>query len=156
MPHTSSFARQDGADLEVVPVVTAGAYVAGNVIGGVMAFPGLLPEDFNGRLQSLTIKFKGSIAAGGFVVAVFGAQPVGTFNDHGAPVINAADSANLIGMYSLPTAFSQLGTHTLYSLDLTGKEFIGNSQGLWAVVIAVGTPTPASASDMSLRIGVEW
>src|SRR6266704_90533 len=51
----------NGAAVEVVPAVTAGAYVAGNVIGGIMTFANALPASFNGILQSITLKFKATV-----------------------------------------------------------------------------------------------
>jgi hypothetical protein len=154
MARTSTFNKCNGGDLEVVPVVTNAAYAAGNVIGGPMRFAGVLSEDFFGIIQSLTVKFKGSVVAGGVNVAIFSAQPSGSYADKSAPVISAADSALLLGIYNLPTPSSILGTHTIYQLDLFGRPIIGTSPDLWAVVTVVGTPTPASTSDMSVRLGI--
>lgn len=156
-PNASVVATGSGASVEVVPAVTAGAYTAGYVIGGVMQFAGLLPPSFNGVLESLTLKFKGSVQTTEFDVALFSAAPAGTFNDNAAPVIAASDSAILLGVFQLTSAFSGLGTHTVYSLDGIAKQIVGLSWSLFAVVISKSVPVnPASVSDMSLRLGTIW
>jgi len=149
-------ANSVGASVEVIPAVTAGAYTAGFVIGGIMTFANVLaPTTFSGLLSSLSLKFKGSVQAGSFAVAIFKTSPAGTFADHGAPAIAAADTAALVDVYSLTSAQSPLGTHTIYSLNGIGKQIVGASTSLFAVVIAVTAPAnPASTSDMSLDIGV--
>ncbi|WP_027162335.1 hypothetical protein [Mesorhizobium sp. WSM1293] len=147
----------NGAAVETVPPVTAGAYTAGFVIGGIIAFPGVLPATFNGILESLTLKFKGTVQTTEFDVAIFSGSPAGTFADHGAPAIAAADSAILLGVFPMTANQSPLGTHTVYNLDGIAKQIVATSTSLYAVVITKNVPVnPASFSDMSLRIGVAW
>ena len=145
-----------GTSVEVIPTVTAGAYTAGFVMGGIMTFVSVLaPTTFNGLLNSISLKFKGSLQTGTFAVAIFKTSPTGTFADHGAPAIAAADTAALVDIYQLTVAQSNLGTHTIYSLNGIGKQIVGASTSLFAVVIAVTTPTnPASTFDMSLDLGI--
>ena len=156
MASTLSIPTTAGSDTEIIATVTAAAYTAGNVIGGVLYFPKVLAPSFRGVIQSLMVKFKASNGAGNFTVAIFGAQPTGTFNDKAAPVIAPADTANLLGMYTMSNYFTSLGTHAIYQLDTFGHAIIAPTQDLWLVVIASGTPTPASASDMSVRLGINW
>lgn len=146
-----------GAQVSVTPTVTAGAYSAGNVMGGIMTLANALPANFIGTLQSLSLKFKGSVQTGAFSVSIFSASPAGTFADKGAPAIAAADSALLLGTYTLGTPQSALGTHTIYNLDGIAKQIVGSSTSLYAVVTCNGVPVnPASTSDMSLTAGVLW
>jgi len=143
-------------DVVVTPTVTASAYTAGNVLGGIMTFANILaPSSFNGILHSITAKFKGAAVTGNLQVAIFKASPSnGTYTDKTAPTWNAADMANLLGIYTLPVPNSKLGTMTVYNLDGIGKAIVGASQSLFAVVIVDGTPTPASTSDFSLEFAV--
>ncbi|WP_457152652.1 hypothetical protein [Mesorhizobium sp. P5_C1] len=146
-----------GADVEVVPPVTVGAYTAGFVIGGVIAFANVLPATFTGILESLTLKFKGTLQTTEFDVAIFSAAPAGAFADHAAPVIAAADSALLLGVYPMTASLSPLGTHTVYTLDGIAKQIVGSSTSLFAVVTTKTIPVaPLSVSEMSLRMGVAW
>jgi hypothetical protein len=143
-------------DVEVIPNVTASIYPAGGVIGGIITFPNMLaPVWFNGILQSITVKFKGTVVTGAINVAIFQARPAsGTYTDHAAPTWNAADMVSLLGVYQLTTPQSPLGTMTIYNLDSIGKALVSNSQSLFVVVTVSGTPTPASTSDFSLELAV--
>lgn len=143
-------------DVAVTPTVTASAYVAGAALGGIMTFANLLnATSFNGILQSITAKFKGTIVTGTLSVSIFKASPsVGSYADHAVPTWNAADMANLLGIYTLGTSNSALGTMTIYNLDGIGKSLVGATTSLFAVVTVNGTPTPASASDFTLELSV--
>jgi hypothetical protein len=139
----------------VTPTVTASAYTAGNGIGGVMTFANALPGvGFNGILQSIAAKFKGAAVTGSIEVAVFSSAPSGTYTDKTAPTWNTADAAKLIGIYTLSTPNSKLGTMTCYNLDGIGAAFVAAGTSLYAVAIVDGTPTPASTSDFTLELGV--
>lgn len=143
-------------DVAVTPTVTVSAYTAGNVLGGIMTFASLLAAtSFNGVLHSITAKFKGTAVTGSLEVAIFKASPSnGTYSDKSAPTWDAADMANLLGVYTLTTPNSKLGTMTIYNLDSIGKAIVGASQSLYVVAIVDGTPTPASTSDFTLELAV--
>lgn len=143
-------------EVAVTPTVTASAYTAGNVIGGILTFASLLDSVRNaGILESITIKFKGTSVTGNITLNLFKASPSnGTYTDKTAPTWNAADAANLIGSYVLTTPVSNLGTMTVYNLDGIGKAIQGASQSLFAVITVAGTPTPASTSDMTVALAV--
>lgn len=147
-----------GAQIAQTPTIQAAAYSAGNIIGAPSTFANALPSSFNGILQSITLAFKGSVQTGLFQVAVFSATPTGTFTDKAAPAIATADSANLIGVYSLSTPVSSLGTHTVFNLDGIGKQIKGASTSLYAVVICQTalSANPASTTDMIVTLGVLW
>jgi hypothetical protein len=144
-------------DVVVTPTVTASAYTANNIIGGIMTFANILPTvGTNGVLQSITAKFKATAVTGNITVAIFKANPSnGTYGDKTAGTYNSADMANLIGIYQL-TAPLALGAYTMtvYCLDAIGKAFVGSSTSLYAIATVAGTPTPASASDFSLELSV--
>ena len=146
-----------GAEVEVTPLVTAGAYTAGFQVGPVMTFPNVFPATCNGILESITIKFAASLQTTEFDLAIFSAQPSGTFGDHAAPAIATADSALLIGIYALTSAQSQLGTHTIYNLDAIGKQICSQSTNLYGVLISrAASAALASTADVSVRIGTVW
>src|SRR6516162_11534063 len=117
-------------DVSVTPTVTAGAYTANFVIGGIMTFAGILPSiGTNGVLQSITAKFKATAVTGTLNVCVFKASPSnGTYTDHAAATWNSADMTNLIGIYQLSTSLAMgAATMTVYCLDGIGKAFVGVS-----------------------------
>ena len=134
--------------------VTASAYTAGYVLGGIIGFPAILGALGSGMLQSIYLTSK-SVQTTGIQVAIFNANPSGsTFTDHAAPSIAAADIPKLEGVYTLGTANSALGTVTIWNLDSIGKSLNVGGTELWAVVLVTGTPTPASTSDFSLTMSV--
>ena len=146
-----------GAQVEVIPTVTAGAYTAGWVIGGIITFANILPASFLGMLMSIELKFKASLQTGEFDMAIFSTSPAGTFADHGAPAIAAGDSTLLLGVYRLIQFQSCLGTHTIYNLDGIFQRITGVSTSLYGVVITKVIPTnPASAADMLVRLSTTW
>ena len=146
-----------GVTVEVTPTVTANTYTAGYGVGGVMTFANILPAStFNGVLQSITLKFKASLQTGVFAVAIFTANPSnGTYTDRVAPTFNASDNPGLVGVYQLTTPLSVLGTQTIYNLDGIGKQIVGSSTSLYAVLISVtASAALASTTDVSLNLGV--
>ena len=147
----------NGASVEVIPTVTAGAYLAGKGMGGIMTFANILPASFNGVLESIVLKFKGTVQVSEFDVALFTASPAGTFTDNIAPAIAAADSALLLGVFPMINNQSTLGTHTVYTLDGIAKQIIGSATSLYAVVTTKSAPvSPVTTTEMSLRLGMIW
>lgn len=154
--------NMNGAQVTVTPTVTVGAYSAGFVLGGIMNFAGLLnPVGSIAKLQSITLRFKATVQTTATLsVAIFSSSPAGTFNDHATAVIAAADSSILLGVYTMATARSVLGSsQTIYNLDGINKKLIGTSNALFAVVTCGSsalTANPVSASEVSLTLAVDW
>lgn len=143
------------AAVAVSPAVTAGAYSAGNIMGGIMSFAGLLDAvRFAGILQSITVKFKGTAVTGNVTLSLFKALPSGTYGDKTAGTWAAADMALMIGAYQLNAPASPLGAMTIYNLDGIGKAVQGASQSLYGILTVAGIITPASASDLTVEIAV--
>lgn len=138
------------------PTVTASAYSAGNIMGGIMTFAGLLDAvRFAGVLESITVKFKGAAVVGSVTLSLFKASPSnGTYGDKTAGTWNAADMANLIGVYTLSTPLSPQGAMTVYCLDGIGKAILGTTQSLFGIMTVAGTPTPASTSDLTVEVAM--
>lgn len=137
------------------PTVTAATYAASEVIGGIMTFANILPATtYAGDLVSISLRFKGSVQAGGFYVAVFKSSPAGTFTDTNTAAIAPADTAILVGIYHLSTPISALGTHTSYGLTGIVDAIVGTSQSLYAVVVPDATTAALVALDMTVELGV--
>lgn len=148
--------------IAVTPTVTASAYTAGNVLGGIMTFasallgsPNASPTKWSAVLESICVKFKATAVTGEIDVAIFTASPLGgTYTDKTAPTFNTADAAKLVGVYALTVPESTLGTMTVYNLDGIGAVIDGASTSIFAVVTVKGTPTPASTTDVIVELGV--
>jgi hypothetical protein len=133
----------------VTPTVTAGAYVAGNSVGGLITLPSAFLSANTGILRSIRLTSK-SVQTAEFDVTLFSSQPVTAFADHAAPAIAAADVARVQPPIKLTNNYSGLGTHTVYGADniQRGMEEVGSS--LYAVITTPGTSTFASTSDVQL------
>jgi hypothetical protein len=132
------------------------AYTSGNVVGGLLTFTNALNSVNQGVLQNIVVTSK-SVQTAGLKLYVFSAMPSNTtFTDKTAPSINAADIDALVGVYTLGTADSGIGTATLYQLDGIGKAILGTSQNLYGVLVTTGTPTLASTTDLKVKLSVLW
>ena len=137
----------------ITPAVTAAAYTAGQVLGGVMRFPNVFGSANGGVLQAIRAVFAGSVQTGGIDLYLFNAAPSGTYTDHASPIWNAADAAKLLDKISLTSAASGLGTMTIYNADGVGASIRGASTDLWVVAVATGGLTAlASTTDFTLAL----
>jgi hypothetical protein len=136
------------------PTVTAAAYTAGNVVGGLVTLPNIFGPKNSGVIESVQINFKSAQTAE-FDVSFFKAQPSNsTFTDHAAPAIAAADAFSVLPLLQLTNPKSVLGTETTYGQSGLGTALNTGSTSLWLVVTTPGTPTPASTTDMQVCVTV--
>lgn len=155
-------------EIDLTPAVTASTYAVSKVMGGLLHFQQnasnpasvytMLPgQTFGGVLESISVRFKGSVQTVGFWVFIFQARPTGTFVDGQMAAIAPTDTPQLEGAYHLTTPVSLLGTHTIYNLDGIGKAFQGVASDLWAVVVPDATTASlGSTSDMMVTLGILW
>lgn len=141
------------ASVTVTPTVTASsAYTAGNEVGGLLAFANAVGTALGGIVQSITVTSK-SVQTTAFKLYLFSANPTNsTWTDKAAPAINAADLPSLLGVYTIGAADSGLGTMTVWNLDGVSKSFRSSTTSLYGVLVAIGTPTFASTSDVSVTV----
>lgn len=137
----------------ISPTVTASAYAAGNLMGGLISLPSAVFGLNTGVLESIRLDFK-SVQTAEFDVYFFASQPAGTYTDKATPSISGADSLLVQPPLKLVNNASGLGTHTVYGLDGIGRAINLGAGTLYAVVQTEGTPTPASTSDMQLCASV--
>lgn len=151
-----------GCEVAVIPVVTAAQYAANKEVGPILNFNNILPDtpDNIGILESITLKFKGSIQNTQFILFLFNTSPPnGTYADDTTPTWNAADMQYCIGAYSLSASNSlSTGTMSIYNLDNIGKQINGLSQNLYGVLISVAQMANAlaSISDAEIDLGMMW
>jgi len=143
----------------VSPTITASAYTAGQVLGGLQTFTGCLRTPKNtGILNSITANFSSSIFSQGITVFLFSANPSGsTFTDKAAPAIAVADAGKLIGVVSMPSNYtSALGAnHTMYYQTGIQMGLTGTAGTIYAVVIAIGAVTPTATTQfVNLQLGI--
>lgn len=134
--------------ISIVPTVTAGAYAAGNEVGGLLTFY----VGTGGVLQSIHIDIN-SVQTATFKLYLFGRNPSNTvWTDKSTPSVNALDAPHLAGVYTLSTADSGLGTHSVYNLDGIGKALSSVDGNVYGVLVTTGTPTFASTTDVKVAL----
>ena len=141
--------------VQVQPTVTATTYTTGYQVGGLMTFANALrAPTLSGVLQSISIVSK-SVQTNTYAFYLFKNNPTNTtWTNNTAPSINAADLPYLVGVYSIPAGSSGLGTMTLSVLDNIGQGVVGIGTELYGVLVATGTPTYASTSDLYVNLSV--
>lgn len=137
----------------VAPAVTAGsAYASGQVIGGLMAFSGLgRVAGGTGLMQMASIQCK-SAQSFACDLILFHTNPTATtFTDKAALALNAADFDKIIGVISFTASnWTSLGTPSFAQALQLGMAFklAGGQVDAYGVLVARGTPTFASTSDI--------
>jgi hypothetical protein len=129
-----------------VPVVTAAsAYVANNVVGGLLTFNNFPSA---GSIRSAHLKMA-SVQTAEFDLYLFNALPnLTTWTDKTAPAINAGDVTKLVGILKFTANASGLGTHTIYNLDSIGRTTVPGVNTIYGVLVTKGTPTFTATSDI--------
>lgn len=85
-----------GFDVAVSPTVTAGAYSAGDIMGGLMTFPVARANDKLVCITGVQASFKVAVMPNPFSVIIFNADPTATTKtDNAAYSLNAADIAKV-------------------------------------------------------------
>jgi len=134
----------------VTPTITAGAYTAGQEVGGLMTFA--VGGAGSGILESISVTCK-SVQTTPLKLYIFDTNPTNsTWTDHSTPAINALDVPFVKGVFSLLNPDSGLGTHTIWNLDGIAASFIGSN--LYGILVTVGTPTFASTSGIIVKLGI--
>lgn len=145
---------QPVSNVAVAPTVTAGAYSAGDIVGGKLTFSNVFGPSFTGTLTDILVKSK-SVQTTGYVLYLFSQNPSNTtWTDNGVPAINAADLPYLLGAFTLGAADSGLGTETTNQLNSIDTEIFSTTQNLYGVLTCVATPTYTSTSDITVSVRV--
>lgn len=106
----------------------------------------------SGLLESIRVTCK-SVQTTGLKLYVFDVNPSNTtWTDYSTAAINASDVASLRGVFSLSSPDSGLGTHTIWNIEGLGVSFVGAN--LYGALVVTGTPTFASTSDITVKLGV--
>ena len=136
---------------KVTPTVTAGAYTANDVVGGLLTFSGLR----NGTLQAITICDNATQAVN-YLLVLFESAPTG-IDDADTFTIADADLAKIIYQDSLTSAsnrqaFAANSYNYLYGLSVPIWSAGGTVYGF---LITTSTPTYAATSDITVTLQVK-
>lgn len=141
--------------------VATTAYVANNNVGGLLNIPSVGAFRIPGapaKLVSISITDHSHNAAL-LDLVLFTAKPAGTFTDHAAfPTLAQADLSLVIGRISTvagdwaTVGGSGILTKTVQNLIV---DELVNGTGLYLAINAVGTPTFAAATDVTVWLGFQ-
>lgn len=144
--------------VSVTPTVQNAAYSSGNVMGGLLTVPFFVSDALpSGVIDTIAIYSKGGSTVA-MTIYVFDTLPAAsTFTDKSAMSLNAADVAKLaMPPFVLTPAVVGAGT-TVSSASLVQATSVRNkdttpSQNLYVAIVAGGSVTPASVSDLVLKM----
>lgn len=135
--------------------VTAGAYAAGMAVGGKIAFPEIVGgSDFRCAIvDALLIDKAGQQQP--YDLLFFDADLAGAAGDRQAFNLHASDRSKLLGFIPLVNT-SPVGTGgVLIGATNIYKRLTLVSRTAWAVLIARGSPTFTSSSDVTVQLTAE-
>lgn len=147
-------------DVAATPTVTAGAYSAGDIVGGLMTFSVAKALDVPVKLTSVLVTLKAAVTPSMRLI-IFNADPSSTTTtDNAAYSLNAADAfkvrctipINALGGYVIDHGTPN--TYEIGNLDKVIKPAAG-SLNLYALLIDDTGVTLASTSDLQVVLSGE-
>jgi hypothetical protein len=136
------------------PTVSTTAYTSGDCIGGKLTFTGMARANgLTGLVQTAMIQCKSAQTFAADLI-IFHTDPSSTtFTDNSALSVNAADFDKVaLRIPFVAGDWSSLGTPSIAEVSAQGKLYqaAASSQDLYGVLVARGTPTLASTSDIKV------
>jgi len=142
--------------LYVVPTITAGAYSAGDVVGGEITLTNAMrTSSGTGVLIEVTIVDLANQKAP-LDLLFFDSDPTNGQADNAAYAWNAADQARFLAHIPIAAAdYTTIASQAVCTL-LTGGIPLAASgtANLYLIIVTSGTPTYTSVSDLRLRLGI--
>lgn len=146
-----------GFDVVVAPAVTAGAYSAGDIMGGLMTFT--VPNAANGGhflLTELQFAFKAAVTPS-LLGVIFSSDPTNTTKtDNAAYNLNAADAFKVRRALPVNSLGGYLTDHgTPNTITLPGINLVMRADGatrqFYMLLVDLTGVTLASVSDLQVR-----
>lgn len=135
----------------VSPTVTAGAYSAADVVGGLLTFSGV-PK--RGKITEVVVTDQAK-QAGALDLVLFNTEPT-TIADNGASDIADADIAKIATAIRLADTAGahkyDFSDNKIYVIAELNRRFERTGDALYGFLIAAGTPTFAAVTDVSITI----
>lgn len=148
--------RRVGATLTAAPTVTAGAYSANDVVGGLLTFTNAV-RDTGGRgiINSIVFTDLG-VTANVLNLWLFSDAPA-SIADNAAFDPSDAELLTLVGVVQIAAADYLIATDNQAAMKLNvGLQYNVTATSLYGYLECVGTPTYASTADIKIRIQVEY
>jgi hypothetical protein len=153
--HIGKFGGETKVATATPTVSTSPAYSSGDVIGSLMTFSGIgRVTGGTGIIQMVTIMCKSAQAFACDLVLFHTNPSSSTFTDNAAVAVNTADYDKIIGVFSLSAgSWTSLGTPSVGQLLQSAPYKVAAGQSdIYGVLVARGTPTLASTSDLTIAV----
>lgn len=141
-----------GFDVVVAPTVTAGAYSAGDIVGGLLTFDNVAQQP--GQPVVITgaqVALKAAVVPA-LTLILFSADPTNTTKtDNAAYSLNAADTFKVLAAIPISTLYDH-GTPNVYSAD--GLNLVAQpvARAIYGLLVDGTGVTLASTSDVQVRL----
>lgn len=143
----------------IQPIVTVGAYSAGQVVGGILKLDDILTDALTGYIVNGTLSCKIAAFTGPVDVFIFNKQPVGTYNDNAAFNLNASDIDALQHVVQFNQLFATGTGAAILQATPNAYAIRGNDANvpktLWAVIVTRAGVTFTSAADILMKLMVD-
>ena len=147
---------RDIAILEGTPTVDTSAYASGDLIGDdkITLGDAVISRGYGGLIESVVITDLGKQSAS-IDVVFFTSDPSGTtFTDNAALDIADTDLVKIVGVAAVADWYAFNDNSVGQVLNLALPFVLRDDENLYAALVSRGTPTYASTSDLTLRVGV--
>ncbi len=138
------------------PVVTAGIYSAGDVVGGLLTFAaGSRSTAGHAKLNTVILKDK-AFVKNVLELWLFDSDP-GVPADNAVQTYTDANLAKCVGIVPIAAAdYYQAADNQVAIIKLTGFQFHCAVTSLFGQLKCTGTPTYASTSDLTVTLEIEY
>lgn len=134
--------------------VTAGAYHAGDNIGGILTLTAAARVAAIGTTLTRLSVLDAANQKAQLELLFFSANPAAsTFTDNAAPVIHANDVAKFVGRITVYASdYLVVGAKAVACIANIGLAMIPAATSLFCVILTPGTPTYAATSDLGISM----
>jgi len=149
-----------GTTAQVSPTVTVStspAYPAGDCVGGKLTLSGIARVSGKAALLQSLFLIDTSNQKAALELIIFNADPSSTtFTDNSALSINSADVGKIVRRISIAASdYVTIDTKAFADLTISGKVLKpASGTDMYAALVAVGTPTYAATTALTLNLGV--
>ena len=142
--------------VSATPTVSTTAYTAGDCIGGKLTFAGMARANgLTGLIQTAMIHCKSAQTFAADLIVFHTDPAASTFTDNAALALNAADFDKVaLRIPFVAGDWSNLGTPSIAEVSAQGKQYkaAAGATTLYGILVARGTPTLASTSDLKVVV----
>lgn len=145
----------DGDNISETPAITAGAYSAGDQVGGMLEFQNAARvANGSGMLTDVMIVDDAGQEATLELWLFSETATASDAGDNAVAAITEGDAENLVAIINL-TSYFDGGVPHVAQQELTKRyECTGDQASLFGILITRGTPTYAATDDLTIKIKV--